>query len=70
MVVVGVPGGAANASGTGGAYPSGVTVARSLFEGVGVLGKQSSALFVSVACNVSIEDSVLFSGPRAGINSA
>jgi hypothetical protein len=70
VVVVGAPFGPANATpaaagGGWGAYPVGVTVARSVFEGVGVLGKQSSALFVSVACNVTMEDSVAFSGPRA-----
>ena len=54
---------AANAS-----YPDGVAIARAVAEGVGVLGKQTSALFVSLACRVSITDSVLFSGPRAGIN--
>jgi hypothetical protein len=77
VVVVGAPFGPANATpgaaaggGGWGAYPVGVTVARSVFEGIGVLGKQSSALFVSVACNVVLEDSVAFSGPRAGVNSA
>jgi hypothetical protein len=74
IVVVGAPFGPANATpaaagwGGWGAYPVGVVVARSVFEGIGVLGKQSSALFVSVACNVTLEDSVAFSGPRAGIN--
>lgn len=46
--------------------PSGVTISRSVFEGIGVYGKQSSALFVSLACNVELSDSVLYSGPRAG----
>jgi len=50
------------------AYPSRVTISRTLFEGVGVLGKQSSALFISLACGVTLEDSVLYSGPRAGVN--
>ena len=50
------------------AYPSGVTIRRALVEGVGVLGKQSSALFVSVACGVVLQDSVLYSGPRSGVN--
>jgi len=49
-------------------YPSNIAISESLFEGIGVLGKQTSALFVSVACNVSITNSVLYSGPRAGIN--
>jgi hypothetical protein len=43
------------------AYPSGVRILRALVEGVGVLGKQSSALFVSVACGVVLQDSVLYS---------
>ena len=58
----------ANASEPGAAYPAGVAITQSIFEGIGVLGKQTSALFVSVACNVSITGSVLFSGPRSGIN--
>ncbi len=48
--------------------PTGVSITRSVFEGIGVLGKQSSALFISLACNVSLVSSVLYSGPRAGIN--
>lgn len=56
-------GDAANAS-----YPNGVAIVRTVAEGVGVLGKQTSALFVSLACGVSVVDSVLFSGPRAGVN--
>jgi hypothetical protein len=67
VVVVGyVP--RANASEEGAAFPEGVSITQSIFEGIGVLGKQTSALFVSVACNVSISGSVLFSGPRSGIN--
>lgn len=73
VVVVGTPFGPANATPSmttdgWGAYPVGVTIARTLFEGIGVLGKQSSALFVSVACNVTIEDSVAYSGPRSAVN--
>lgn len=58
----------ANASDPAAAFPSGVTITRSLFEGIGVHGKQTSALFVSLACGVTLTDSVLFSGPRSGVN--
>ena len=58
----------ANASDDGSAFPAGVAVTSSIFEGIGVYGKQTSALFVSVACNVSFVGNVAFSGPRAGIN--
>ena len=72
VVVMGTPYGPANATPSAGppawgAYPIGVEIARSVFEGIGVLGKQSSALFVSVACNVTLEDSVAYSGPRAAV---
>ena len=58
----------ANGSDPAAAFPINVTITRTLVEGVGVYGKQTSALFVSLACNVILRDSVLFSGPRAGVN--
>jgi hypothetical protein len=57
-----------NASEEGAAFPAGIQITQSIFEGIGVYGKQTSAVFVSVACNVSIAGNVLFSGPRSGIN--
>jgi hypothetical protein len=58
----------ANGTAATAGVPSGVTISRSVFEGIGVLGKQSSALFISLACGVALLDSVLYSGPRAGVN--
>lgn len=58
----------ANSSDPAAATPAGITIASCFFEGIGVYGKQTSALFVSLAENVTIDGSVLFSGPRAGIN--
>lgn len=50
------------------AIPNNVVISSSIFEGIGVYGKQTSALFTSVAGAVTLSDSVLFSGPRAGVN--
>ena len=49
-------------------FPDGVAIDRLVCSEVGVLAKQSSALFVALARNVSVSDSVLFNGPRAAIN--
>ena len=49
-------------------FPDGVAIDRLVCSEVGVLAKQSSALFVALARNVSISDSVLFNGPRSAIN--
>ena len=48
--------------------PARVTLRRCFVQGVGVHGKQSSALFSSLACGVTMVDTVAFSGPRAGVN--
>lgn len=68
IVVVGIVPYANRSTTTLPPYPQGVTISSTLFEGMGVYGKQSSALFVSGACNVVLQDSVLYSGPRAGVN--
>jgi hypothetical protein len=58
-----------NASAAAGAEtPARVTIASSIFEGIGVYGKQTSALFISLATNVSLLGSELYTGPRAGVN--
>lgn len=56
----------ANGTADGAGVPTGIEISHSVFEGIGVCGKQSSALFVSLACGVSLRHSVLYSGPRAG----
>jgi len=48
--------------------PANIVITSSIFEGIGVYGKQTSALFTTVAGAVTLSDSVLFSGPRSGIN--
>jgi hypothetical protein len=49
-------------------YPTNIVISSSIFEGIGVYGKQTAALFISVACNVTMTDSVMFSGPRSAVN--
>lgn len=48
--------------------PRGTVFTHNVVREIGVFGKQTSAFFQSVACNTTIENSVLFNGPRAGIN--
>ena len=58
----------ANVSDESTATPARVLISKSIFEGIGVYGKQTSALFIGLADNVTMTECVLFSGPRAGIN--
>ena len=54
--------------GTNGDQPRGTVFDRNLVREVGVFGKQTSAFVQAVACNTTISNSVLFNGPRAGVN--
>merc|ERR1712048_447879 len=49
-------------------YSNNVLIDGNYMELIGVFGKQTSALFTSVAGGVTFTNNVLHSGPRAGIN--
>eukprot|EP01084_Bolivina_argentea_P194695 334094_1 len=49
-------------------YSNAVYIDSNYMENIGVFGKQTSALFTSVAGGVSFTNNVAHSGPRAGIN--
>jgi hypothetical protein len=53
---------------TDGMHPEGTAVQGCLFREVGVYGKQVSAFASALAYGTSINGSVFFNGPRAGIN--
>jgi len=48
--------------------PRGTLFDRNVVREVGVYGKQTSAFIQAVSCNTTIQNSVMFNGPRAGIN--
>ena len=54
--------------GTGGQQPRFTTVARNYVREIGLIEKQSSMWFQAKTCESSIEDNVVFNGPRAAIN--
>eukprot|EP00051_Salpingoeca_urceolata_P011751 m.146017 g.146017 ORF g.146017 m.146017 type:complete len:892 (-) comp17236_c0_seq5:56-2731(-) len=49
-------------------FPDLITYDSNVCSGVGIYGKQSSCVFVALASRTTVRDSVLFNGPRAGIN--
>ena len=54
--------------GTGGQQPRNTYIARNYVRELGVIQIQSSFWFQGKACLTTIEDNVIFNGPRAGIN--
>ena len=54
--------------GTDGEHPHGTTVQGCVFREIGVYGKQVSAFASALAYGASINGSIFFNGPRAGIN--
>ena len=48
--------------------PRGTLFDHNVVREVGVFGKQTSAFVQMIACNTTIQNSVMFNGPRAGIN--
>lgn len=54
--------------GTDGNFPSDNLITRNHFHENGVLTKQSSPYFQTVACHNNITFNVMYNGPRAGIN--
>ena len=53
---------------TDGEHPEGTTVQSSVFREIGVYGKQVSAFASALAFRTTINGSIFFNGPRAGIN--
>jgi hypothetical protein len=53
---------------TGGDQPRGTTIARNYFHELGVMQKQSSAVFQAECGLSTIEHNIFVNGPRAGIN--
>ena len=53
---------------TDGEHPEGTTVQSSVFREIGVFGKQVSAFASALAFRTTINGSIFFNGPRAGIN--
>ena len=53
---------------TDGEHPEGTTVQGCLFREIGVYGKQVSAFASALSFRTTINGSVFFNGPRAGIN--
>ena len=69
IVIVGRVAGANSAAAEGVAeFASHTRISSNLVDGVGVIGKQSAAIFQANALATTIEGNVLFNGPRAGIN--
>lgn len=60
--------GLASVSGLDGNFPSDNTITRNHIHENGVLTKQSSPYFQTVACHNNITYNVMYNGPRAGIN--
>ena len=48
--------------------PRGTLFDHNVVREVGVFGKQTSAFVQMLSCNTTIQNSVMFNGPRAGIN--
>ena len=53
---------------TDGEHPERTTVQRSVFREIGVYGKQVSAFASALAFRTTINGSIFFNGPRAGVN--
>ena len=53
---------------TDGMHPEGTSVQSCVFREIGVYGKQVSAFASALSYKTSINGSVLFNGPRAGVN--
>jgi hypothetical protein len=53
---------------TGGEQPWGIVLSRNVFAELGIIEKQSSALFLGKAALTRFEGSLAFNGPRAMIN--
>jgi hypothetical protein len=69
VALVGVAeGGLASVDGTGGNFPSDNLVTGNHMHETGVLTKQSSPYFQTVACHNNVTNNVMYNGPRAGIN--
>lgn len=54
--------------GTDGNQPRGTVLVSNIVREIGIYGKQTSAFFQSIAGNTTIRHSIMFNGPRAGIN--
>ena len=49
-------------------YPEDTAVVGNAIRGVGVHGKQTSALFIALSCRTNFIGNVAYNGPRAGVN--
>ena len=54
--------------GTNGNQPRGTKIINNLMGENGVYGKQTAALFQSLACQTEFDGNILFNGPRDGLN--
>ena len=68
MSAVALMGDTAEDDATGGTQPWGTVVSNSVFRELGIVEKQSSAVFLGRACLARVEANVMFNGPRAFIN--
>ena len=49
-------------------YPHGTIIDGNHIHDIGLIGKQTSALFSALTCHTTFINNVLYNGPRAGIN--
>jgi len=49
-------------------FPEDTIIERNHFREIGIIGKQTSALFSALSCRTSFVFNVAYNGPRAGIN--
>lgn len=67
VALVGRPkGGLVSIDGTNGDFPSDNTIVGNHFHENGILTKQSSPYFQTIACHNNITNNVMYNGPRAG----
>lgn len=67
MSAVTLMGDSAEDDATAGTQPWGTLLARNLVREIGIIEKQSSALFLGKAALTRVEGNVMFNGPRAFI---
>jgi hypothetical protein len=48
--------------------PHGVSIASNVIHDVGLLAKQSAAVFIGLASATTVTGNVMFNGPRAAVN--
>ena len=56
------------ADATAGDFPSDISVMRNHMHEVGIITKQASPYFQTVAASNTVHGNVMYNGPRAGIN--